>query len=78
MATAAHRHHRPVLAREVHGLHHVGLVVASDDQARPPIDHRVPDRARRIVAGICAGQHLTPPVSAKCGENSIADGDGLT
>jgi hypothetical protein len=48
---AAHGHEQPVRSREIHGSAHVGRVDAPGDEARPAVDHAVPDAASVVVAG---------------------------
>ena len=52
VAAAAHRDQQFVLAREVNRADDVGGPGAADDHARPAIDHGVPDRPCRVVAGV--------------------------
>src|SRR6185436_16597481 len=47
-----------VLAREVHGLDHVGDTRAPGDDARVPVDARIPDPSAGFVVGVSAGHQL--------------------
>ena len=47
-----------VLAREVHGRHHVTGVRRTDDRRRPPVDHGVVDDPRLVVAVIVGSDDL--------------------
>ena len=46
-----------VLARELHAGDHVGHAEAARDERGPPVDHRVPDGARLLVAGVAGCNH---------------------
>src|SRR5438874_6268479 len=46
------------VARGPNRCPHVRDVVAASDQARPPVDHRVPYRARRVIARVSGGEDI--------------------
>ena len=54
-----------VLAREVHGRDHVVGRRAAHDDARPPVDHRVEDLARLVVARVARRDHLAADALAE-------------
>ena len=65
VAAAAHGQVELVLAREVHGRDHVVGGRAAHDDARPPVDHRVEDLARLVVACVARRDHLAADALAE-------------
>ena len=65
VATAAHGQVELVLARVVHGRDHVVGGRAAHDDARPPVDHRVEDLARLVVACVARRDHLAADALAE-------------
>ena len=57
VATAADRNQRALVAGEIHRRRDVGCAGTAHDDGRPPVDHRVPDGARGVVAVVPAAQH---------------------
>ena len=55
----------PVLPCEVHGRDHVVGGRAAHDDARTPVDHRVEDLARVVVAGVVRRDDLTADAFAE-------------
>ena len=58
VAAAAHGEVEAVLAGEVDRRHDVAGVCRSTMTAGPPVDHRVVDRARLVVAVVAGRDHL--------------------
>ena len=54
---AAHCDQKPVVAGEVNCGNHISDAVATHDDARPLIDHAVPDASGRIVLRVIRQQH---------------------
>ena len=68
VAAAADRDRQAVVAGERHGRHDIGLTARPDDHRRPPVDHRVPDRAGRVVPGIGRDQDIALDEGAQLSE----------
>jgi hypothetical protein len=56
--TAAHTDLEVQLARRAHRGHHVGHARGADDHPRPPVHHRVPDRAGPVVSVVTGEEQL--------------------
>ena len=56
MAAAPNCDHELLLSREAKCRDDVAGAGRPDDERRPTVDHPVPDRARRVVAGV-VGEH---------------------
>src|SRR5688572_11248393 len=65
MGAAAHGHKHVVLARKQHGGDHVGHALAPRDERGTPVDIRVPDLARHVVARIVWADQLAKEVLLK-------------
>ncbi len=59
VATATHRDQQALGRGEAHRLQHVGGARAAGDEARPLVDHRVPDTPRGIVSIVAGGEEGT-------------------
>ena len=68
---AADRDHQPVLAGEVDRRHHVGGGARPHHQAGPAVVHRVPDRARLVVAGLAGPDDLAAQAPGKGGGGRV-------
>ena len=66
---AAYRDEQMVRGGEADGSLHVGRAGASGDEGRPPVDHRVPDRAGVVVARVAGAQEG----AAKLGPKGVQD-----
>ena len=58
VAAAAHGEQQAELAREINRPRHVRRVLTAHDDCRAPIDHRVPDRPRLVVARVAGQEQL--------------------
>src|SRR5207302_11393889 len=65
VAAALDRHQYAVGAGEAHRRHDVGDPGTAGDQRRTPVDHAVPDYARRVVARVAVAQQWTAQIGGK-------------
>ena len=66
VAAAADRDQRVLRAGEADHRRHVGGRGAAGDQRRPPVDHRVVDRARLVVSGVVRSRQGAVEAAGKC------------
>jgi hypothetical protein len=59
VATSANRYAEIVIASEPNGRNHVGYTRTSHDQGWTPVDHRVEDRARLVIAVLTVTKNAT-------------------
>jgi hypothetical protein len=69
VSAAPHADLEVEIARRSNGCLHVRGIAAASDEAWPPVDHRVPHRARRVIARISRHQH----VAIECLRQACAD-----
>ena len=65
VAAAAHGDRELGRPGEPHGFNDVGHPSAPRHERRVPVDRRVPDHARRVVAGVAGRDHLTSQPSGQ-------------
>ena len=58
MSTATNADLEVEIAGRPNSCPYVGDIAAANDEAWPPVDHRVPYRARRVIAGISRYEHV--------------------
>jgi hypothetical protein len=73
VAAALDREQEMVLGGEADGLGDVGGRGTADDGTGPLVDHRVPDGARVVVAGIAGQQHVPVDAVAQGVHGTVAD-----